>query len=67
MSAASDLLGRPPVMRPFERAPREDRRPLARETRDGVTIAHVPYAATNSCAALTAPVTMPTAPWEVST
>ncbi|WP_335946119.1 hypothetical protein [Salipiger bermudensis] len=67
MSFATDLLGRPPVMRPFERGPREDRKPLARETRDGVTIAHVPYATTNSSVALTAPVKMPAAPWEVST
>ena len=67
MSFEIDLLGRPPVMRPFERAPREDRRPLPRETRDGVTIAHVPRVGTASTVGLTAPITMPTAPWEVST
>ena len=36
-------------------------------TRDGVTIAHVPRVGTASTVGLTAPITMPTAPWEVST
>jgi|GEM_PF-2026384 len=67
MSAEMDLLGRRPLMRPLERGPREDRKPLARETRDGVTIAHVPRVGTTSTVGLTAPVTMPAAPWEVST
>ena len=67
MSAEMDLLGRRPLMRPLERGPREDRKPLARETRDGVTIAHVPYATRSSSVALPAPVKMPAAPWEVST
>ncbi|MCA0963241.1 hypothetical protein [Salipiger bermudensis] len=67
MSFETDLLGRPPVMRPFERGPREDRKPLARETRDGLTIAYVPRVGISSALGVTAPVTMPSAPWEVST
>ena len=67
MSFKTDLLGRPPVMRPFERGPREDRKPLVHDTRDGVTIAHVPRVGINSALRVTTPITIPSAPWEVST
>lgn len=65
MSAAKDLLGRPPVMRPIPPREREDWTSFRREQRDGKFVSHVPYASTNSSAPLTAPVTVAPAPWEV--
>ncbi|APZ53722.1 hypothetical protein [Salipiger abyssi] len=66
MSALVDLLGRRPVMRPIVGRRTGERPAFGREVREGVAIAHVPYATTTSSAALTMPVSLPAMPWEVS-
>lgn len=65
MSYTADLLGRPPVMRPIERAGEAAWRPIRSEVQNGLKVAHVPYATSNSSVRLCAPVHLPVAPWEV--
>lgn len=62
MTYQTDLVGRPPIMKPVEPKPLDIRPALRCEDRDGRAVVYVPYAAT-SAGTISAPVTMPAIPW----
>ncbi len=62
MTHPSDLVGRPPKMKPMVPKIPEARPALRCEDKDGRAVVYVPYAAT-SAGTITAPITMPALPW----
>lgn len=63
MTHQTDLVGRPPIMKPMAPKPLDIRPALRCEDKGGRAVVYVPYAATSS-GTITAPVTMPAPPWE---
>lgn len=64
MTTDTDILGRPPIMKPIRKPATDDRPPLRRHVRADRDVVDVPDGRMNSNITTTAPVSLPRIPWD---